>query len=173
VLYIDDLDRCPPKRVVEVLQAVHLLLAFDLFVVIVAVDARWLERSLNEEYNPVNVPESSRSEMAHHFSAHNYLEKIFQIPFVLPNMNEKGYTALVKSIINAPKVHSTLVAIDIMPVDDNPKDVVRRPTSKNESRQCCLEKAKSFSFLLCSRLLAHHVFTRPVSSPGILLNFTQ
>ena len=40
VLYIDDLDRCPPERVVEVLQAVHLLLAFELFVVVVAVDAR-------------------------------------------------------------------------------------------------------------------------------------
>jgi hypothetical protein len=33
VLYIDDLDRCPPNKVVEVLQAVHLLLAFPLFVV--------------------------------------------------------------------------------------------------------------------------------------------
>ena len=28
VLYIDDLDRCPPRKVVEVLQAIHLLLAF-------------------------------------------------------------------------------------------------------------------------------------------------
>ena len=32
VLYIDDLDRCRPRQVVEVLQAVHLLLALDLFV---------------------------------------------------------------------------------------------------------------------------------------------
>jgi hypothetical protein len=38
VLYIDDLDRCPEKLVVEVLRAVHLLLAFDLFVCVVAVD---------------------------------------------------------------------------------------------------------------------------------------
>jgi hypothetical protein len=27
VLYVDDLDRCPPRRVVEVLTAVHLMLA--------------------------------------------------------------------------------------------------------------------------------------------------
>jgi hypothetical protein len=32
VLYVDDLDRCPPPRVVEVLEAVHLLLAGRLFV---------------------------------------------------------------------------------------------------------------------------------------------
>jgi hypothetical protein len=31
VLYIDDLDRCPPRRVVAVLEAVHLMLALDLF----------------------------------------------------------------------------------------------------------------------------------------------
>ena len=50
VLYIDDLDRCSPKQVVEVLQAVHLLLALDLFVVVVGVDPRWLLRSLRREF---------------------------------------------------------------------------------------------------------------------------
>ena len=50
VLYIDDLDRCPPRQVVEVLQAVHLLLALDLFVVVVGVDPRWLVRALREQY---------------------------------------------------------------------------------------------------------------------------
>ncbi|MDQ3109533.1 MAG: P-loop NTPase fold protein, partial [Bacteroidota bacterium] len=38
VLYIDDLDRCKTDRVVAVLEAVHLLLAIDLFVVVVGVD---------------------------------------------------------------------------------------------------------------------------------------
>ena len=50
VLYIDDLDRCPPRRVVQVLEAVHLMLALELFVVVVAVDARWLIRSLEYHY---------------------------------------------------------------------------------------------------------------------------
>ena len=46
VLYIDDLDRCEPDQVVAVLQAVHLLLAFPLFTVVVGVDVRWVERAL-------------------------------------------------------------------------------------------------------------------------------
>ena len=50
ILYIDDLDRCPPSKVVQVLQAVHLLLSFPLFVVIVAVDARWVGSSLETHY---------------------------------------------------------------------------------------------------------------------------
>ena len=56
------------------LQAVHLLLAFKLFVVVVGVDSRWLERSLREHYpNLLVEPE-------------HYLEKIFQIPFMLRRM---------------------------------------------------------------------------------------
>ena len=50
ILYIDDLDRCPPEKVVEVLQAIHLLLYFPLFVVVVAVDARWVSRSLKDQF---------------------------------------------------------------------------------------------------------------------------
>ena len=50
ILYIDDLDRCPPAKVVEVLQAIHLLLYFPLFVVVVAVDARWVSRSLKDQF---------------------------------------------------------------------------------------------------------------------------
>ena len=51
VVYIDDLDRCPPDRVVQVLEAVQLLLAVPLFVVVVAVDPRWLLRSLTVHYH--------------------------------------------------------------------------------------------------------------------------
>ena len=50
VLYIDDLDRCLPADVVRVLQLVHMLLAFELFVVVVAVDARWIEVALRQTY---------------------------------------------------------------------------------------------------------------------------
>jgi hypothetical protein len=92
VLYIDDLDRCPPRRVVEVLEAVHLMLAIDLFVVVVAVDARWLIRSLECHYRELfgtsdtRAPASNSSEPDSDpgpASPVDYLEKIFQIPYAL------------------------------------------------------------------------------------------
>jgi hypothetical protein len=74
VLYVDDLDRCPPRRVIEVLSVVHLLLALDLFVVVVAVDSRWLERSLQAyqqqlftgptDPTPTAAPTGSAAEVA-------------------------------------------------------------------------------------------------------------
>ncbi|MDB5531349.1 MAG: family P-loop protein [Devosia sp.] len=68
VLYIDDLDRCEPDKVVEILQAVNMLLSFQLFVVMVAVDARWLSRSLEKRYpdffGPVGPVDEEKYEKA-------------------------------------------------------------------------------------------------------------
>ena len=98
VLYIDDLDRCPPQRVVEVLQAIHLLLAFPIFVVVVGVDARWVTRSLQESYEWLRLEddEGKKNEekdqdeerSTEGATPHDYLEKIFQIPFWLRPMEE-------------------------------------------------------------------------------------
>lgn len=97
VLYIDDLDRCEPDKVVVVLQAVHLLLAIDLFVVVVGVDPRWLLRSLSRRYRRILGTTPTADERDAGFSAstpQNYLEKIFQVPFVLPGMDPDGFTGL-------------------------------------------------------------------------------
>lgn len=96
VLYIDDLDRCPPERVVEVLQAVHLILAMKLFVVVVAVDSRWLLQSLDAYY----ARQFHRADGAWESKPQHYLEKIFQIPFTLPPMSAAGFNELVTGLLN-------------------------------------------------------------------------
>jgi hypothetical protein len=88
ILYIDDLDRCPKEIVVAVLQAVHLLLSFPLFIVVVAVDARWVSRALREQF-PKLLSETGmfadgangNAAVGAGASSHDYLEKIFQIPY--------------------------------------------------------------------------------------------
>ena len=83
VLYIDDLDRCPPGKVLQVLEAVHLLLAFQQFVVVVAVDQRWLRSALIRQLPALNeTPEASTSagEGEDRPTAQDYVEKIFQLP---------------------------------------------------------------------------------------------
>ncbi len=103
VLFIDDLDRCPPARVVEVLEAVHLLLAKPLFVVVVAVDARWLLRSVDTHFQSLVDPTAMASTAGRrgpHRTAtpRHYLEKIFQVPFQVPAMTTDGYAALMRHI---------------------------------------------------------------------------
>jgi hypothetical protein len=105
ILYIDDLDRCRPDRVVEVLEAVHLLLAFPLFVVVVGVDPRWLRHSLTAHY-PATLAQTGR-----HVSGdgpagpslistpQDYLEKIFQIPFALRPVEQSGYLGMIGDLL--------------------------------------------------------------------------
>lgn len=109
ILYIDDLDRCPSARVAEVLQAVHLLLAFRLFVVVVGVDSRWLLHALEEQYSAFNVAASGDGGPDQRHRAHwattpkNYLEKIFQIPFTLQPMGPEGYARLIENLVSLEK----------------------------------------------------------------------
>jgi hypothetical protein len=105
ILYIDDLDRCPEGKVVDVLQAVHLLLAFKLFVVVVGVDPRWLLHSLAErsdvfsEENASPAPKEVGGRKRYWSSTPmDYLEKIFQIPLHLKPMGEEGFGALVNAL---------------------------------------------------------------------------
>jgi hypothetical protein len=80
VIIIDDLDRCPPEKVVTVLEAVHLLFDFQIFVVILAVDTRWLEQSLLIRYRKLLGANAKASPA-------DYLEKVIQIPLHLVHLD--------------------------------------------------------------------------------------
>jgi hypothetical protein len=115
ILYIDDLDRCPPQKVVDVLRAIHLLLAFRLFVVVVAVDARWMKRSLKDRFSLMLTTAETRSaagagkgsgdgapseNIAWRATASpdDYLEKIFQVPFWIRPLGLSGSRRLVTEL---------------------------------------------------------------------------
>lgn len=74
VVYIDDLDRCPPDRVVEVLEAIQLLVKTPLFIAVLAIDERYIIRALEKHYAGV-LSRRGRP------SGEDYLEKIIQIPY--------------------------------------------------------------------------------------------
>lgn len=99
VLYIDDLDRCPPNRVVQVLEAIHLLLAFRLFVVVVGVDARWVIRSLQREYRGLLTEVVAGGDHPEVATPHDYLEKIFQIPFWVNPMSKDASKGMITGLL--------------------------------------------------------------------------
>lgn len=118
VLYIDDLDRCPTKLVVDVLQAVHLLLAFPLFVVVVAVDARWLSHSLREHYHQLQGTDAAPED---------FIEKIFQVPFWVrpldPMVRYRMITGLMSSNLAAGDTTATNTATSATPTKSAEPDI--------------------------------------------------
>jgi hypothetical protein len=107
VLYIDDLDRCPPRQVVDVLQAIHLLLAFELFVVVVGVDARWIGHALrkqfpemlNEDWEERNGGGNGDRQVTQTATPRDYVEKIFQVPFWLKPLDDDASRRLLEGLI--------------------------------------------------------------------------
>ncbi|SMD45311.1 Putative peptidoglycan-binding domain-containing protein [Aquiflexum balticum DSM 16537] len=133
ILYIDDLDRCSEEIVVKVLEAIHLLLAFPLFVVIVGVDPRWMHRALNVHYSKllagssVSAVEASlnMAGTGHPATSFDYLEKIFQIPFALRPMDDIGIKNLIKSQFEIkPAISPPIVLENQAQLKDMPEEAV-------------------------------------------------
>lgn len=133
ILYIDDLDRCSEEIVVKVLEAIHLLLAFPLFVVIVGVDPRWMHRALNVHYSKllagssVSAVEASlnMAGTGHPATSFDYLEKIFQIPFALRPMDDIGIKNLIKSQFEIkPAISPPIVSENQAQLKDKPEEAV-------------------------------------------------
>ncbi len=105
ILYIDDLDRCPEERVVEVLEAVNLLMAFPLFVVVVGVDPRWVKNALIKKYylqftgHIKGADKAADSVGMEVINPSDYLEKIFQIPFHLKAPEDKSIKKMITHLL--------------------------------------------------------------------------
>ena len=96
VIFIDDLDRCAPAKAVEVLEAIMLLLSEDdsPFYVFLGIDARVMVKAIEERYGKVLVEAG--------ISGYEYLDKIVQIPFVIPAASENRIKDYVHALLPRP-----------------------------------------------------------------------
>ena len=147
ILYIDDLDRCEVSVVINVLQAIHLLLAFPLFVVIVGVDPRWMHNALKLKYKgfilnengnghrsekkdeEVTLTNTMLQEQDGTATSFDYLEKIFQIPFVLKPIDYEGKSRLIESNLKGEYYQEDNVITKRVLHTGTDKDI---PTSLND-----------------------------------------
>jgi hypothetical protein len=90
VLFIDDLDRCPPTRVVEVLEAAQLLVKTRLFVVVMAMDVRYITKALEKAYEGVLDRRGAPSGL-------DYIEKIVQIPYRIRPISAEAMPGYLRS----------------------------------------------------------------------------
>ena len=99
LILIDDLDRCEPEKAVEVLQAVNLLLNFKSFIVCLGIDARIVTGAIEKHYDGLLGRTGA--------SGYEYLDKIVQIPFRIPEPNPEEVKAFINSQLGDPKPEPT------------------------------------------------------------------
>ena len=135
VIFIDDLDRCPAKDVVRVLEAVNLLFAHPLFVVVVAVDSRWLLESLKSEFRDIFSEEDATAP-----TPQNYLEKIIQIPFWLQPVRKAAFGRLVTNLVGEVDEESRATTVSA-PTPPTPPG--RRTAAKPDAAKHRLRMSKN------------------------------
>lgn len=82
VVYIDDLDRCAPERVIECLEAVKLFLNVEKTAFVIGADERVIEFAINDHY-----PLQRSNEEKKYSPFSDYLEKLIQLPYKLPKLS--------------------------------------------------------------------------------------
>lgn len=106
VLYVDDLDRCAPTRVMEVLEAVNLLLSMRMFVVVVAVDPRMLRDALE-----VTPEYAFGDDEQRHRRVLSLLDKVFTVVYAVRPLGNRRASYLMRLLDDlTPHVEADLLA---------------------------------------------------------------
>lgn len=88
VVFIDDLDRCSSEKVIETFETIKLFLDTPACTFVIGADAEKIEQAVGEVYK---VPDGRRRK--------DYLEKIVQIPFTIPEQDLKDIACYVGMLI--------------------------------------------------------------------------
>lgn len=81
VVYIDDLDRCSPERIIQCLEAVKLFVNVDKTAFVIGADQRIIENAIHERYKTPLQQTTISSPYS------DYLEKLIQLPYKLPKLS--------------------------------------------------------------------------------------
>ena len=90
VVFIDDLDRCLPEKTIEILEVIKLFLDVPKCIFVIGVEKEVIEKGIEVRYK------SKEQELP--ISGKDYIEKIIQIPFVLPPIREEEMAAFIENL---------------------------------------------------------------------------
>ena len=118
VIFIDDLDRCSSKTVVEVIEAINLFVNGDFphCYFIIGMDAQMVAASIEAQYNDINerlpVLRKQQGSLGWYF-----MEKFVQLQFNIPSMSERSGRLFLNRLLeiqaDEPKEKIDLTALQL------------------------------------------------------------
>ncbi len=83
IIFIDDLDRCSPKKALEVLESVKLFLGMEGFIFVVGLSHKTVTHLITQAYKETGV------------QGEDYIKKIIQIPIKIPTWSQENIDDLI------------------------------------------------------------------------------
>ena len=96
VIFIDDLDRCIPENAITILESIKLYMGESNTVFVLGLEKEIVEKGIRFRY---------KSEID--FSGKDYLEKIIQLPFMIPSVRNDDIMKYISELRNLPILPST------------------------------------------------------------------
>ncbi|CAG0940810.1 Hercynine oxygenase [Anaerolineae bacterium] len=114
-VFVDDLDRCLPDKAVEVLEAIKLFLDVPGCVFVLGIAREVIEQGIRVRYKGYETD----------LSGAEYLEKIIQIPFSLPPIDEQAVQGYVHQIAGANLPDARCGTVFSVGLEPNPRRIKR------------------------------------------------
>jgi hypothetical protein len=120
IVFVDDLDRCSPKKALEVLESIKVFLGMDGFIYILALSHDIISKLIDIEYKKSGI------------NGEQYIKKIIQIPINLPKWNKYDVISLLKNFVKKGIVNEKYIEIigkniELIStaIENNPREIKR------------------------------------------------
>jgi predicted KAP-like P-loop ATPase len=120
VVFVDDLDRCSPKKTLEVLESIKVFLGMEGFIYIIGISHDVVSKLIDIEHEKSGV------------KGEQYIKKMIQIPITLPQWDNRDISKLVayflqKGVIHGKYKETIEKNIDLISaaIENNPREIKR------------------------------------------------
>jgi len=124
VVFVDDLDRCLPEKAIEVLEAIKLFLDAENCVFMLGLDQEVIARGIEMKYKELGSKQDSDNQQRFTIEGVRYLEKIIQLPFQIPPVEQNDMGDFVYRM-STDWPHEECPKIFAVGLGDNPRQIKR------------------------------------------------
>ncbi|MGL5153287.1 MAG: P-loop NTPase fold protein, partial [Clostridium sp.] len=117
LVFIDDLDRCGVETIINILETIKLLFDSTNCIFFLGCDIEHLKNAIVDKYKDfikfkASLEDKEEKEVLREFT-NEYLEKLIQIPFYLPNLEAENIKLYIDSILKNNNIGHELNSINV------------------------------------------------------------
>lgn len=124
VVFVDDLDRCLPEKAIEVLEAIKLFLDAENCVFVLGLDQEVIARGIEMKYKELGAKQDSDNQQRFTIEGVRYLEKIIQLPFQIPPVEQTDMGEFVEGL-STQWPHKECSRVFAEGLSNNPRQIKR------------------------------------------------
>ena len=120
IVFVDDLDKCSPKKALEILEFIRVFHDIDGFIYIIGISQDMMVKLSDIENNET----STEGEL--------YIKNLIQVPITLPKWSNQDIVKLVRDFIKKGMIHEKVkevidknIELISVAVDNNPREIKR------------------------------------------------